>query len=235
MENKELTRTAEDYLDELRRNHSRAEATALEFLKISIRNGELLTLAKAEIGRGFRAYCERAGIPKTSAYRYMEIYIHKDEIQQRIETQKMTVVQALTSVKRELEKPTEIDITPKVTVIETPPPEPDKLDDDHPIQDSPEQQNLFDSEKHRVTTADNLTEEERKKRDDNNYRARLNTAKKNKCISTEDKTRRLAELDSYILECDTKAESYDTKAEKQRTKKANYEIEKGEVSNYRIK
>lgn len=224
MENKELTRTAEDYLDELRRNHSRAEATALEFLKISIRNGELLTLAKAEIGRGFRAYCERAGIPKTSAYRYMEIYIHKDEIQQRIETQKMTVVQALTSVKRELEKPTEIDITPMVTVIETPPPEP-----------LPEQQNLFDSEKHRVTTADTLTEEEQKKREDNNYRARLNTAKKNKCISTEDKTRRLAELDSYILECDTKAESYDTKAEKQRTKKANYEIEKGEVSNYRIK
>lgn len=222
MENKQLTRTAEDYLDELRQNHSRAEATALEFLKISIRNGELLTLAKAEIKRGFRAYCERAGIPKTSAYRYMEIYIHKDEIQQRIENQKMTVVQALTSVKRELEKPMEIDITPKVKVIEN-------------LQPQPTPQNLFDPEEHRVITAETLTEEEQKKREDNNYRARLNTAKKNRCISTEDKTRRLAELDSYILECDTKAESYDLKAEKQRTKKANYEKEKGELLNYRVK
>lgn len=221
MKEKQLTRTAEDYLDELRRNHSRAEATALEFLKISIRNGELLTLAKAEIGRGFRAYCERAGIPKTSAYRYIEIYIHQDEIQKRIESQKMTVVQALTSVKRDIERPVEIDITPMVTVIDPPPPQP--------------QQNLFDPEEHRVITTDTMTEEERKKREDNNYRARLNTAKKNKCISTEDRTRRLAELDSYILECDTKAESYEAKSEKQKTKKANYEKEKGEVLNYRIK
>jgi hypothetical protein len=225
MEETQLTRTAEDYLVELRENHKKAEQSVKDFFEYSKRSGELLLLAKAEIGRGFRAYCERAGIPKTTAYRYIEIYNNRDAIQSILENRNISAVQALALIKRESDrqsdKPIEIDITPKTVVIE-PPPEP-----------PPEQQNLFDPEEHRAKKDE--SEKDRKKREDNNYRARLNTSNKNKCISMEDRTRRLSELDQYILDAETLASGYEEKANYQRNKKANYEIEKGEVSNYRIK
>lgn len=228
MEDKQLTRTAEDYLVELRENHKKAEQSIKDFFEYSKRSGELLLLAKAEIGRGFRAYCERAGIPKTTAYRYIEIYNNKDAIQSILENRNISAVQALALIKREADrqsdKPIEIDITPKTVVIEPPPQQ---------LEPQPEQQELFNPEEHRAKKDE--SEKDRKKREDNNYRARLNTSKNNKCISMEDRTRRLAELDQYIFDAKTLAKGYEEKANYQRSKQANYEIEKGEVSNYRIK
>lgn len=219
MENTQLTQPADAYLGRARELHLKAQATGLEFLEIAKELGQILFYAQSDpkYHRKFQAYCIDAGIPKTTAYRYIQIYTHANQIKTYLDdgdTVVNALKKAINSNKKESQR--EIDITPMVKVIEDPPQGDAVLfnPNDYPNPNHPEQPPP--------------------NRDKNNYRARLATMKKNKAGSQSDIDRRITELDSYVSQAEKRIAKRIEANLKDESKIKDYNNEKEIISGYRI-
>lgn len=182
----QLTKPPRDYINELRVYHKSAESAFGLYFENAVNAGRLLEYAKSNIHRGFRQYCIDAGIPKTTAYRYISIFHHAPAIEEKMKSG-MGLIQSLKSAIRDTTKiddpPIEIDITPKVVVL------------DEPMQnnETDNNPNLFNGEEY-PNNSYKPPKPPNPKQSKNNHRARMATAHKTKSISRDDLEERLSDL-----------------------------------------
>jgi len=225
MENTQLTAPPPDLsTDRARELHKKAQSTGIEFLNTANELGAMLSYIQSDpqYDRKFRQYCKDADIPKSTAYRYIQIFNHAKQIRAYIDdgdTVVNALKKALKATKKESVK--EIDITPRVKVIDIPSPA-----DDDAI--------LFNGDNY-----PNQSYTEPKKDDPNkeknNYRARLATMKKNKSGSQADIDRRNGELDLFISQAEIRITKRNESNKKDEAKIKDYNNEKELISGYRVK